>query len=81
MAGRYQGYHLFRDVDGEVGEALRCSGNTMAGFGDRVLKVVPLTTKELGRSPQARKRMKARENGNPIQKMTDSFEAQRDSYA
>jgi hypothetical protein len=40
----------------------------MAGFGDRVLKVVQLTTKELGRSPQARKRMKARENGNPIQK-------------
>ena len=43
-----------------VGEALRCSGNTMAGFGDRVLKVVQLTAKQLGRSPQARKRMKAR---------------------
>ena len=32
----------------------------MAGFGDRVLKVVQLTAKQLGRSPQARKRMKAR---------------------
>ena len=40
MAGRYQGYHLFRDEDGENREALKCSGNTMAGFGDRVLKVV-----------------------------------------
>ena len=43
-----------------VGEVLRCSGNTMAGFGDRVLKVVQLTAKQLGRSPPARKRMKAR---------------------
>ena len=68
MAGRYQGYHLFRDVDGETRRSVEVFWEHNGWFWRPRFKVVPLTTKELGRSPQARKRMKARENGNPIQK-------------
>jgi hypothetical protein len=32
---------------------LRCSGNAKAGFGDAVLKVIPLMVVPLGRSPPA----------------------------
>jgi hypothetical protein len=60
MAGRYQGFHLFGDETARATLALRSSGSTTAGFGDRVLKDVRLTIKGLGRSQLAARHLRTR---------------------
>ncbi len=53
-------------------ETLRCFGSRTAGFGGRSLQIARLTTKPLGRSPQAQKPIKTRASDSPSRTLAHS---------